>query len=84
MSGRRGDEPDRAIEDPGAQLEQAFIAEFLERMGHSLESLHHLPADEAAVLLKQASQYASGRLTEVESRAHLVHDLHHVKDPQSD
>jgi hypothetical protein len=75
---------DNEVADPGAHLEQAFIAEYLESVGHSLASLHELPKEKAAELLKQASRYASGKLTEVESRAHLVHDLHHVKDPRTD
>jgi hypothetical protein len=65
-----------AMHDRDAQLESALIAEYLARKGHTLESVHALPADQAAVLLKQASAFASGRLSEVESRAHLQHDLH--------
>jgi len=35
-----------------------------------------LPPAEARALLQQASVYASCRLTEVESRAHFVDDMH--------
>ena len=85
MAGKRPDDKaDNAITDPGARLEQAFIAEFLESLGHSVASLHDLPAAQAADLMKQASRYASGKLTEVESRAHLLDDLHHGKDPRSE
>ena len=73
------DEPVRA--DQTAKLEQAFIAEFLERSGHTPDSLRMLPSDQAEALMKQASAYASGRLTEVESRAHFVHDIHHAANP---
>jgi hypothetical protein len=76
------EEPTRP--DPVAALERAFIAEFLERRGYTLEALQRLPAAEAHDLMKQASVYASGRLSEVESRAHLVHDLHHAANPESD
>jgi len=70
--------PDRPAEhDPLAQLERAFIAEFLERRGYTLSTLHELPEELAHALLKEASIYASGRLTEVESRAHFVDDMHH-------
>ncbi len=67
--------------DPHAELERALIAEFLERRGMSLAALKELPDDQAAALLKAASLYASGRLTEMESRAHLVEDLHRAPQP---
>lgn len=63
-------------EDPHAQLERAFIDEFLRPRGYSLATLRKLPTDQATELLREASLYASGRLTEVESRAHFVHDIH--------
>jgi hypothetical protein len=66
--------------DPHAELERALIAEFLERRGVSL-AVKELPEEDAAALLKAASLYASGRLTEMESRAHLVEDLHRAPQP---
>jgi hypothetical protein len=66
--------------DRDAQLERALMTDFLARKGHTFESVHALPADQATALLKEASAYASGRLTEVESRAHLQHDLHGVPE----
>ena len=63
-------------EDPHAQLERAFIEEYLRSRHHSLDTVRQLPQDEALALLRQASVFASGRLTEVESRAHLVDELH--------
>jgi hypothetical protein len=72
----RGDDvPARA--DQTAALEQALIAEFLERRGLTATQVGELPADERLRLWKQASAYASSRLAEVESRAHFVNDLHH-------
>jgi len=66
---------DVLAEDPNAQLERALIEEFLALRGHTASSLEQLPAAEADALLKEACLYASGRLTEVESRAHYVHDV---------
>ena len=63
-------------EDPHARLERAFIDEFLHEHHLSLETLHQLPASEAARVLSQASVFASGRLSELESRAHLMDELH--------
>jgi hypothetical protein len=67
-------------EDPRAQLERAFIEEYLRSRHHDLDTLKRLPADEADALWHQASLFASGRLAEVESRAHLVDELHRVPE----
>jgi len=67
--------------EPLAQLERAFIEEYLHRRGQHLNTLKSLPPDEANALMKEASAYASGRLTEVETRAHLVGDLHDPAAP---
>jgi hypothetical protein len=65
-----------SVGDPLSELERAFMAEFLQDRGHTLETVLTLPPAEAHALLRQASVYASCRLTEVESRAHLVEDIH--------
>jgi hypothetical protein len=62
--------------DPVAKLERAFIAEYLERHGHNVATLHDLPEPEARALMRAASLYASAKLSEVEARAHYVHDIH--------
>lgn len=67
--------------DPHAQLEQAFIAEFLKTRGHTLESLHKLPAEEARRLMTEASIYASTHLAEVETRARFVEEVDGVSPP---
>ena len=72
---------DKVGGDPLAQLERAFIVEYLQGRGYGLSTLRELPGKEADALLKEASIYASGRLSEVESRAHLVDDLHHSPQP---
>ena len=74
MSNERSDEPVGG--DPFAELERAFIEEFLQRRGYSSSTLHGLPDEQAHALLTEASLYACGRLTEVESRAHFVDDIH--------
>ena len=62
--------------DQTAQLERALIDEFLERRGHTLASVRELPESEQHALMREATLYASIRLTEVESRARYVDDLH--------
>jgi hypothetical protein len=61
--------------DQTAELERALIDEFLERRGHTLHSVASLPDAERHALMREASLYASMRLSEVESRAHYVDDL---------
>ena len=78
MSAERAEVP--AV-DPHAKLEHAFIQEYLDRRGFTPETLRTLTEPEAIAVMRQASLYASGRLTEVESRAHLVDDLHHGGPP---
>ncbi len=73
MSAERSDTP---LGDPLAQLERALTAEFLRSRGYDPSKLHELPEAKVQELLKEASLYASAKLTEVESRAHFVHDIH--------
>jgi len=75
------DGPERSVEDPLAQLERALIEEYLHTRGHTLATVHALPDAAARVLLSDASRYASGRLTEVESRAHYVDEIHDKSQP---
>ena len=72
----KGEPQSASVGDPRSELERAFIAEFLQDRGHTLNSARALPPAEAHALLQQASVYASCRLTEVESRAHFVDDMH--------
>ena len=65
--------------DQTAELERALIDEFLEKRGHTLASLRLLPEAEQHAIMREASLHASMRLTEVQSRAHYVDDLHHGK-----
>ena len=69
------DADDTPRPDQTAELEQAFIAEFLEKRGHTLESIQRLPEAERHALMRSASLHASMRLAEVETRAHYVEDL---------
>jgi hypothetical protein len=66
--------------DQTAQLEEAFILEFLERRGHTRGTLHTLAEPEVHALLREASAYASAKLAEVESRWHYVREIHAVTD----
>lgn len=57
-------------------LERAYIQEYLRSQGYTLELLRQLPVAESHRLMRDASLYASVRLSEVENRSHLVEDLH--------
>ena len=76
MTDRDIDTGIRPAEDPDGQLERAFIDEYLRRHGHDPAAIRLLPHAEAITLLEAASVYAGGKLAELESRAHYVHDIH--------
>lgn len=64
------------MQDRLAQLERAFIDEYIRSRGHDPLKLDALPADQMHALLKAASIHAATKLAEVESRAHYVHEIH--------
>jgi hypothetical protein len=64
------------LEEPQARLEQALIDDFLRMRGYDPDVLRARDDAEAKMLLTQAATYAATKLTEVESRAHYVHDIH--------
>ena len=70
-----------AVEDPHARLEKAFIEEYLRSRGYTLKTLHGLPEELVKQLMTEASLYASAKLTELESRAHFVDEVHGVTPP---
>lgn len=65
-----------ATRPPLDQLEQALIDEFVRMQGHDPRQLDGLPEEARNTLLKEASLYASSRLTEMESRSHLLRGIH--------
>ena len=69
------------IEDPNAALEKALIDAFLKQKGYTHEDLKKLPADVLEKLMKEASQYASLKMEEVEARAKFVKELHDDASP---
>lgn len=71
-----------SIEDPEAALERAFIEEYLQERGCSLATIGTKPAAEQRLLLAQASQYAVGRLAEIDARASYVHQIHDANQPK--
>jgi len=66
----------RAIEAPLSELERALIEEFLRAHGRDPRKLEDMSERDREALLRDASTYASDRLTEVESRSHYVHEIH--------
>ncbi|HXH05615.1 MAG TPA: hypothetical protein VNI83_03395 [Vicinamibacterales bacterium] len=66
----------RPASDPTANLERAFIDEYLRSQGVDPGRLGELPEARRHHLLKAASIYAAARLTEVEARAHYVDEIH--------
>lgn len=64
------------IEEPLAALERRLISEYLQQAGYSIEELHARDDAEARRILAEASRHATAKLTEVESRVHLLKELH--------
>ena len=58
-----------------AFLERCLIKEYLQNKGYTPESLEVLPENEAQQLRREASTYASGKLSEIEIRARFTADL---------
>jgi hypothetical protein len=52
------------------------MEEYLAGQGYSLAQLRLLPGQRARALMREASLFASLRLSEVEARSHLVEELH--------
>ena len=67
----------RPLEEPLAELERALIDEYLRGAGHNPAALRDSGDPAARSVLIEASKYAAARLTEVESRAHYLRELHH-------
>ena len=65
-----------AHQDPLDVLERSLIDEYLRMCGHDPHKLEALPEERRHALLKEASVYASSKLSEVESRSHYIHGLH--------
>ena len=64
------------LEDPQAGLERAFVDEFLKARGCSLSTVGQKPIAERQALLTQATQYALGRLAEIDARAAYLQQIH--------
>jgi hypothetical protein len=65
-----------AIDTPLSQLERSLIETFVRGRGYAPDDLTALAEADRHALLKDASVYASSKLSEVESRARFVHEIH--------
>jgi hypothetical protein len=64
------------LEEPLAKLERALIEEYLRSQGYDPAALRARSDDAAKAVLRDASIHAATRLSEIESRAHYVHEMH--------
>ena len=65
-----------SVFNPQATLERGLMEEYLALHGESIADVSRRTDARAHALLKEAATYAAGKLTEVESRAHYLHDIH--------
>jgi hypothetical protein len=77
MSIERGEFP---IQSPLGQLERSLIEGFLRANGYDSPKLAALGDEQRARLLKEASLYASARLSEIEARSHYVEEMHRTEE----
>lgn len=61
--------------DPHADLERALFEEYLRSRGFTWESLAALPSSGQNQLLREAANYATAKLSEIEARAHYVESI---------
>ncbi len=66
----------KILDDIHPFMEKMLIEAYLNGKGYTPEDLKNLPQAEARQLMKDASTYASGKLAEVEVKAHLRQALH--------
>ena len=66
----------KIMDDIHPFLEKMLIEIYLKGKGYTLEGLKSLPDEEAKQLMREASIHASGKLAEVELKAHLMQVLH--------
>ena len=66
--------------NPKADLEMMYIDEYLQGKGYLRKELATLPEEETSRLMIEASQYASFKLEELESRARLLTTIRDVND----
>jgi len=64
-------------EGPLSALERKLIEEYLTEKGYSLSDLQALPERDARRLMREACNYASLKLAEVESRSQLRKEIHY-------
>ena len=64
------------MQDPQEKLEKMYLEEFLHSKGHTWTSVAALPEVERKKILTEASTYVSIKLAEMESKAHVIEELH--------
>jgi hypothetical protein len=65
-----GIDVDKCIaEGPETALEKHLVEDYLRTKGYRMEDLHKLPADQVTALMKEACQYASLKLADIEAKS---------------
>ena len=70
------------VEDPKFNLERVYIEESLQMKGFTLITLKKLPKDRGMKLMSMASQYAYGKLADLEAREKLFFGLRDLTENQ--
>ena len=67
------------LQDRQAELLQMYEEEYLASRGYTYHTVQQLPEAQCRRLLVEASTYASNKVAEVETRAHMINELHGVQ-----
>lgn len=72
---KKADPKEHLDRGPQSALERELISEYLKSKGYRLKDTHKLPQKEAKRLMKEACQYASLKLAEIEAKAGFSHKV---------
>ena len=66
----------KILNDVHPFLEKLLIETYLKGKGYTMEEMKSMPEEKAKQLMREACTHASGKLVEVEVKAHLIQALH--------
>lgn len=69
-------EEEQGSQTPETSLELQYIKEYLQSRGLTYKETWDLPGEKRMRIMKEAMQYASGKLEETRSKAKLIDHLH--------
>ncbi len=75
MSKSTIDDEECMSEGPQSALERQLVEDYLNSKGFTRQDLHNLPEEQARQLMKEACNYASLKLAELESKSKFLDEI---------